>query len=68
MKEQTVKYVPEGGNSATKVSKELGIQEQYAVDAFRLHVSDFWLYPYTAERVEEAFRHLRHTPEKGITV
>ena len=39
--------------------------EQYAVDAFRHHVSDFWLYPYTAERVEEAFRHLRHTPEKG---
>lgn len=25
MKEQTVKYVPEGGKSATKVSKELGI-------------------------------------------
>ena len=40
--------------------------EQYAVDAFRLHVSDFWLYPYTAERVEETFRHLRHTPEKGL--
>ena len=38
--------------------------QQYVVDAFRLHVSDFWLYPYTAERVEEAFRHLRHTPEK----
>ena len=40
--------------------------QQYAIDAFRLHVSDFWLYPYTAERVEEAFRHLRHTPEKGV--
>ena len=39
--------------------------QQYAVDAFRLHVSDFLLYPYTAERVEEAFRDLRHTPEKG---
>ena len=39
--------------------------EQYAVDAFRLHVSDFWLYPYAAENVEEAFRDLRHTPEKG---
>ena len=39
--------------------------EQYAVDAFRLHVGDFWLYPYTAENVKEAFRNLRRTPEKG---
>ena len=42
----------------------ISASEQYAVDAFRLHVSDFWLYPYTAERVEEAFNNLRHTPKK----